>query len=169
MKLQCYKKSSFKHPLSNKPFAPLLPLLVIFTMRCICYTVFHNCNSSCRLIRCSLSGCKFGQVPASIISPTIISTKPKKIFEQQDWLQFSCNLNSPKASLSCRTNNEQFTSLIAKATNPGLLNTTFFSHCLFNAESFWPFAAWGPTSCIWAFPLCDLFGYGERILPSSWN
>ena len=42
MTLQCYNKSSFKHPLSNKPFAPLLPLLLFFTMRCINVTLYFT-------------------------------------------------------------------------------------------------------------------------------
>ena len=40
----------------------------------------------------------FGQAVATVActSPQVISTSPKTLFDQQDWLQSFCNLNFPK-------------------------------------------------------------------------
>ena len=61
-------------------------------------------------------------------SPNVISTSPKNISWAELILQFFCNLISSKNFTyplgKLRT---KFTSLIAKSTSPGLLDTTFFA------------------------------------------
>ena len=59
-----------------------------------------------------------------------VQWKGVKNFDGQNWLQFFCNLNSPKtfASQLGRFRTE-FTSPIAKSTSPGLLDTTFIARC----------------------------------------
>ena len=56
--------------------------------------------------------------------------KGVKIFDEQNWLQFFCNSNSPKPFTSqlgrFRT---EFNSPIAKSTSPGQLDITFIACC----------------------------------------
>ena len=44
----------------------------------------------------SFTTCYSGKLQLSCTSPKVISASPQKVFEQQDLLQFFCNLNFPK-------------------------------------------------------------------------
>ena len=62
-------------------------------------------------------------------SPRITLTSPKHFFlDEQDWLQFFCELNVPKY-FTCPLDKlrKVFTSLIAKSTSPQLLDMNFFA------------------------------------------
>ena len=77
----------------------------------------------------AITGCKenhfyslpFRQAEGKIYySPNIISTSPKKVLMSRLISKFFGNLNSSK----------NFTCPIAKSTNPGLSDTTFFARCI---------------------------------------
>ena len=59
--------------------------------------------------------------------PRVIWTSQKTIFDEQNWSQFFCNLNSPK-DFTCPSYKFriEFTSRIAKSTSPRLSDMTFF-------------------------------------------
>ena len=68
----------------------------------------------------SLTACHSGKLKLTFTSPNIISTSPKNVLVSRLISQFLCKLNSSKNS----------TSPIAKSTNPGLSDTTFFAPCI---------------------------------------
>ena len=73
---------------------------------------------------------KFGQAVASMHKLKSYFNKPEKSFDEHDWLQFFCNLNSPKI-FTCPLGNlrTEFTILIhvAKSTCPRLSDMPFFA------------------------------------------
>ena len=92
------------------------------------------------------SGCKESQfyslpfrqaVPSMYLPESHFNYSEKKI-DEQDWLQFFCNLNSSQKvthwSGKLRT---EFTSLIAKSTSPRLSDTTFFACCFLQLKLAW--------------------------------
>ena len=81
-----------------------------------------------------------GKLYLACTSPKVISTSLKKKIDEQDWLQFFCNLNSPQ-KITCWSGRlrTEFTSQIAKSISPRLLDTTFFA-CRMGYSS--PFFLW---------------------------
>ena len=75
----------------------------------------------------SFTACHSSKLYLACSSPKVISTRLKKI-DEQDWLQFFCNLNSPKKT-TCRSGKlrTEFTGPITKSTRPRLSDTTFFA------------------------------------------
>ena len=80
----------------------------------------------------SFTACQSGKLQLARTSPQVISTSPKILFDQQDWLQSFCNLNFLKKQhlpVGART---KITSPITKSTSPRLSDTTFFAQTLTN-------------------------------------
>ena len=57
--------------------------------------------------------------------------KKKNKIDELDWLQCLCNLNFLKKTFTCQSGKlrTEFTSLIAKSSNPRLLDMAFFARC----------------------------------------
>ena len=115
MTLQCYNKSSFKHPLSNKPFAPLLPLLLFFTMRCINVTLYFTTVT----VHAGWSGMVYrgakkvsftvyhsGKLQLALLAPKWFQLRPKKLLNSRIDYGSPVIWISLKASFSCQANYE---------------------------------------------------------------
>ena len=74
------------------------------------------------------TACHSGKLKLTFTSPNIISTSPKNILMSRLISQFFCNLKFSK-NFTCPSGKlgTKFTSLMAKSTSPGLLDTTFFA------------------------------------------
>ena len=79
----------------------------------------------------SFTACHSGKLYLACTSPRVLSTSLKKNIDEQDWLQFFCNLNSPQKT-TCRSGKlrTEFTSPITKSASPRLPDTTFFARWL---------------------------------------
>ena len=77
----------------------------------------------------SFTACHLGKLYLACISLRVSLTALKKVFDEQDCIQFFCNLNSPK-NFTCPAGQLRtvFTSPIAQSTSRRLLDTNFFAH-----------------------------------------
>ena len=141
MTLQCYNKSSFKHPLSNKPFAPLLPLLLFFTMRCINVTLYFTTVT----VHAGWSGMVYrgakkvsftvyhsGKLQLALLARKWFQLRPKKLLNSRIDYGSPVIWISLKASFPAR----QITNIIHKPDSK--IHQPWaegWSHCLFNAGS----------------------------------
>ena len=76
-----------------------------------------------------LTVCHLGKLYLACTSLRVSLTALKKVFDEQDCIQFFCNLNSPK-NFTCPAGKlrREFTSLIAQSTSGRLLDTNFIAH-----------------------------------------
>ena len=77
----------------------------------------------------SLTVCHLGKLYLACTSLRVSLTALKKVFDEQDCIQFFCNLNSPK-NFTCPAGKlrREFTSPIAQSTSGRLLDTNFIAH-----------------------------------------
>ena len=110
-----------------------------------CTESFNYCIKSCRRnqLQCTDQGakkvgftaCHSGKLLLVCTSPRVFQVARKKLFDEQHWLQFFCNLNFPKElhlPFKLRTG---FPSPVVKSTSPGLSDTTFFARCRYRVTT----------------------------------
>ena len=87
------------------------------------------CKGTQGVKKVSLTVCHLGELYLACTSLRVSLTALKKVFDEQDCIQFFCNLNSPK-NFTCPAGKlrREFTSPIAQSTSGRLLDTNFIAH-----------------------------------------
>ena len=87
------------------------------------------CKGTQGVKKVSLTVCHLGKLYLACTSLRVSLTALKKVFDEQDCIQFFCNLNSPK-NFTCPAGKlrREFTSPIAQSTSGRLLDTNFIAH-----------------------------------------
>ena len=87
------------------------------------------CKGTQGVKKVSFTACHLGKLYLARTSLRVSLTALKKIFDEQDCIQFFCNLNSPK-NFTCPAGKlrREFTSPIAQSTSGRLLDTNFIAH-----------------------------------------